>query len=76
MAFSIKESIGEMGNDKELDANKQNVSQGSPRKTLMSILKAGAEVWYERTELRVINEGTGWINVAIKPKWLREIPSC
>jgi hypothetical protein len=31
----------------------------------MSILKAGAEAWYEQTELRVINEGTGWINVAI-----------
>jgi len=76
MAFSIKESVGEMGNDKELGANKKNVSQGLPRKTLMSILKAGAEAWYEQTELRVINEGTGWINVAIKPKWLREIPSC
>ena len=34
-----------MGNDKELDANKKNVSQGLLRKTLMSILKAGAEAW-------------------------------
>jgi hypothetical protein len=32
MAFSIKESIGEMINDKELDANIKNVSQGLPRK--------------------------------------------
>jgi hypothetical protein len=45
MAFSIKESIGEMGNDKELDANIKNVSQGLPRKKLMSILKGGAEAW-------------------------------
>jgi hypothetical protein len=45
MAFSIKESIGEMSNDKELDANIKNVSQRLPRKTLMSILKAGAEAW-------------------------------
>ena len=45
MAFSIKESLGEMGNDKELDANRKNVSQGLPRKTLMSILKGGAEAW-------------------------------
>ena len=30
MAFSIKESIGEMGNDKELAANIKNVSQGLP----------------------------------------------
>jgi hypothetical protein len=32
MAFSIKESIEEMGNDKELDANKKMLAKDYPGK--------------------------------------------